>query len=625
VISVQTIVLSLESLQIRRNHNCLKSLSFFFSPALSKGLDSESYFLGLIILTDEGGRKHVVDGQQRLITLSLLANAIYFEAQSRGRAVLADRIRADFLRSIDYDSDDTNPRVVLSDEDDNKTFQEILDKGEISSEVGEEESVSRRLAQSYKFLREKLQEDLRREPFKRLGKWTEFLTHRVYFAVFIHPDPSSAYQVYEVINTRGMELTTADLLKNYILSQSAKSQRKARYNEWQRISGQFGSDGSATFVQYIRHSVTVRSGHILPKDLFGFLAQRVKHPGKKPPNPDEVMRLLKEDLSLYLQMVDPTLAGPAEAEALKVFAALNALGVIAVRPILLAIGSAKNQLEGMKYILRLVVRRIVVGNLGTGNVERRFGEAAKRVYEKQTWKVLVDDLKDLNPSQDDFVNQLERRSFNKGVLGFLRRSVLAESITPEHFGVLHFIRPRGSSDWVGMSEEDGAFWGATIGNTFIADVDRRPKGASDWEGFKQHMLPHASSGEWKSRLARIDDWNAVAVEKALKKKAAVSYAPRALFHEIGTYRKTTKTPPGFRDDGDGDYFIWVDLLTGLLDAQVRGEKYGRVVFVSLDKKVDWSRAGVAHPILVAEVRALLNVPFEIWTIDKLATEIAAVA
>jgi hypothetical protein len=34
VISVQAIVLSLESLQIRRNHNSLKSLSFFFSPAL---------------------------------------------------------------------------------------------------------------------------------------------------------------------------------------------------------------------------------------------------------------------------------------------------------------------------------------------------------------------------------------------------------------------------------------------------------------------------------------------------------------------------------------------------------------------------------------------------------------
>jgi hypothetical protein len=36
VISVQAIVLSLESSQIRRNHNRLKSLSFFFSPALSE-------------------------------------------------------------------------------------------------------------------------------------------------------------------------------------------------------------------------------------------------------------------------------------------------------------------------------------------------------------------------------------------------------------------------------------------------------------------------------------------------------------------------------------------------------------------------------------------------------------
>jgi hypothetical protein len=292
--------------QFQREYSWQEEEVADFWNDLSKGLDSESYFLGLIILTDEGGKKRVVDGQQRLITLSLLANAIYFEAQSRGRAALADRIRADFLRSIDYDSDETNPRVVLSDEDDNTTFQLILDKGAVPSDTGDEDSVSWLLARSFAFLREKLQEDLKRDPFKRLGKWTEFLTHRVYFAVFIHPDPSSAYQVYEVINTRGKDLTTADLLKNYILSQTAKGQRKARYAEWQRISGQFGADGSAVFVQYIRHSVTVRSGHILPKDLFGFLANRDKHPGKKPPSPDQLMRRLKDDLPLYLQMIDPT-------------------------------------------------------------------------------------------------------------------------------------------------------------------------------------------------------------------------------------------------------------------------------------------------------------------------------
>ena len=49
MISVQTIVLSLESLQIRRNHNWLKSLSFFFSQTLKQlfdtfGLEARSAF-----------------------------------------------------------------------------------------------------------------------------------------------------------------------------------------------------------------------------------------------------------------------------------------------------------------------------------------------------------------------------------------------------------------------------------------------------------------------------------------------------------------------------------------------------------------------------------------------------
>jgi hypothetical protein len=60
VISVQTIVLSLESLQIRRNHNWLKSLSFFFSPALRnlsssqvKHEESEANRLAVILLAPE--------------------------------------------------------------------------------------------------------------------------------------------------------------------------------------------------------------------------------------------------------------------------------------------------------------------------------------------------------------------------------------------------------------------------------------------------------------------------------------------------------------------------------------------------------------------------------------------
>lgn len=490
---------------------------------LRNSIDSESYFLGLIILTEEGSSKHVVDGQQRIITISLLATAIYFAAIEFGRKALADRIQADFLRSIDYESDETHPRVTLSDIADNAMFQKILDRGTVPMNPDGDGSVSHRIARSYRYLAEKLRDDLKTDPFKRLGKWTDFLTNRVYFAVFVHPDSSSAYQVYEVINTRGKELTTADLLKNYILSQTNNQRRQERYHEWKSISKQFSPDEANTFVQYIRHVITVRNGHILPKDLFGFLANRVQYTGKHPPAVDELMRLLETNLPLYLQMIDPTLAGPAEPEALRVFSALNSLGVIAVRPILLAVANVPGSLDGMKYILRLVVRRIVVGNLGTGNVERRLGEAARKVHESQSWKVLSDDLKDLNPTREDFVAQIARRSFNKAVLSFLRRSIIDRNITPDLKGVLHFIwTQQASASWKGIGEEDGAFWASTIGNTFLATLDRRPKGVIDWVGFKREFLPHAVQSEWKSELESVSEWDAAAIESMGKRLAKVA-------------------------------------------------------------------------------------------------------
>jgi len=257
--------------------------------------------------------------------------------------------------------------------------------------------------------------------------------------------------------------------------------------------------------------VTVHAGHILPKDLYDYLASRL--PGEKtPPPPDALMKLLEQNLPLYLQMVDPSLAGPAEPEALKIFGALNSLGVIAVRPILLAIAGTPDALEGMQYVLQLVVRRIVVGNLGTGNVERRFGEVAKQVADSKNWRAVVDSLKDLNPARDDFITQLSKRSFNKGVLGFIRRSIIANSITPSTNGVLHFIWTRQTLEWKGLSEEDAVYWGSTIGNTFLSTLDRRPKGANDWDGFKKHMLGTAVENEWIGKLGGLNDWNAATVE-----------------------------------------------------------------------------------------------------------------
>ena len=93
---------------------------------------------------------------------------------------------------------------------------------------------------------------------------------------------------------------------------------------------------------------------------------------------------------------------------------------------------------------------------------------------------------------------------------------------------------------------------------------------------------------------------------------------------MSSQRKTTRTPPGFKDEGDGDFFVWADFLLGLLSAANVPDAaiVQHVIFVTEDKKADWSLDGTAHPILTAEVKALTNASFEIWSLDKLATTIS---
>jgi hypothetical protein len=107
----------------------------------------------------------------------------------------------------------------------------------------------------------------------------------------------------------------------------------------------------------------------------------------------------------------------------------------------------------------------------------------------------------------------------------------------------------------------------------------------------------------------------------LRTRAVASFCPRSPLLHLAVHRDKTKTPPGFKDSGDGDFFIWTDFLHGLRALQHEGVTFSRAVLVTNDTKKDWSRDGIAHPILTAEAFALLGVPFETWSLKKLVSAI----
>ena len=501
-----------------------------FWADLSGNLSGESYFLGLIILAGEEDRRYVVDGQQRIITLSILAAAIRQECLDRGRKALADVVETTFLKVVNYKTDEKLPRTVLADIDDNQSFFTIIDNSGAALQIPQldeqQDGISARLWSSFRLLRDRLKGNIRADPFAKLGEWVEFITEKLYFAIFNHPDKETAYRVFEVVNDRGRDLTTADLLKNFVLSQSG-DQREAIYLEWKRLSKIFGRDNLNNFVQFIRHVVTVRSGYVLPRDLYSFLKDGPETGPKQRPLPLALVQHMSDASPLYEQMVDPSAEGPATAVEAGAFQVLDALSVIAVRPILLALHDVPDRDDGVDYLLRLVVRRIVVGSLGTGNIERRFGDAARQIREEQSWRVLERDLADLNPAREDFVQQLRRRPMSKATLTFLRRSILQQTVTPNSIGTLHFIATKNANDDAANGEGVGQYQ-ATLGNTFLAAVDRRPIGVDNWDAFKAVMFPLGVPGERLALLGDRDAWRARDAEEvgaALAEDAGLIWYP----------------------------------------------------------------------------------------------------
>lgn len=113
----------------------------------------------------------------------------------------------------------------------------------------------------------------------------------------------------------------------------------------------------------------------------------------------------------------------------------------------------------------------------------------------------------------------------------------------------------------------------------------------------------------------------IVVLEALLQKATVPFVPRTRLATMSEQRKKLKTPPGFKDTGDGDFFVWADLLFGMMSLKDKGVHFTRLILITNDSKLDWCRGEKAHPLLVAEVWSLLGVDFEIRTLDKLAAKL----
>lgn len=214
---------------------------------LTNGLNP--YFLGSIVLIKgQAAKAEVVDGQQRLTTLTILISAI--------RSLVSPN-KKQFLSQVLYQQGDPFTgmedrfRLTLRDRD-AEFFQENVQREgglERLQEMPEGlTDVQQRIRTNALYLHKKLQ-DLEEARLEALAR---FILTRCYLVVVSTPDLDSAYRIFSVLNDRGLELSHADILKAEVIGAVPEPSRSAYTKKWEDIEETLGLDAFQNLFGHIR-------------------------------------------------------------------------------------------------------------------------------------------------------------------------------------------------------------------------------------------------------------------------------------------------------------------------------------------------------------------------------------
>ena len=217
---------------------------------------SDNYFLGSIVLIKEEQKRYaeVIDGQQRLTTLSILFSAMAdafgdSECKSDCKAYLCEKGKA--LEGIEAE-----PRVFLRDADHPFFYKYIqnvqLDALVALDPVTLDTEAKKHIRENCALLREKLK-DIFLDDKQRL-EFTQFLLTRCYLVVVSTPSQESAFRIFTVMNSRGLDLLPTDIIKSTVIGNLPKEMQQEYTEKWEGLEELTGRDG---FNEVFTHTRTI--------------------------------------------------------------------------------------------------------------------------------------------------------------------------------------------------------------------------------------------------------------------------------------------------------------------------------------------------------------------------------
>lgn len=214
----------------------------------------ESYFLGSIVLIKDEGKNHskVIDGQQRLTTLTILLAALSSKFEGDLRADFENYIREPGRPSQGLMP---KPRLALR-ERDRAFFADHVQSLQFDRLLGHDPAQldnesQRNIQANSRLLLDRLDKAFNSDIDKQCA-FGAFLVQRCYLVTVSTPNQQSAFRVFSVLNSRGLDLLPTDIIKSDVIGLIPHAKRDEYTEKWEELEVQTGRNGFADLFSHIR-------------------------------------------------------------------------------------------------------------------------------------------------------------------------------------------------------------------------------------------------------------------------------------------------------------------------------------------------------------------------------------
>jgi hypothetical protein len=490
------------------------------------------HYMGALVLQRvPNGPTHVIDGQQRLATIIIVCVGLLEVLRNRGEQDRHDILRSEYVASRQAGSLRWQSKLILN-ETDNAFFQEFVINLKSPPAPSRLRGSKKRLWDALNFFKAKWSELLAGvssgEEIVKLFEKT--VVHRLAFTTITVENELNAYSVFETLNARSLQLTSTDLLKNYVFSLLTGGPVDLEHakNQWGRIVEVVEAE---SLPKFLRQHWNSKRKIVRADRLFRALKSEVT-------TREHAFTLLDEleKASIWFRALHDSNdeLWIESKECRELIRALNLLNVSQHIPLLLACASSGFDLKRIESVLRaclvLFFRHTFVGQRNPSELEQRFNQlsvavtAGKLTSPKAIWHGVDgrDGMNELYISDEDFVSDFSKMDLPRdGRKAKLPRYMLFEldkklggiggDFETSTATIEHVLPENPGEGWTSFSEEDRRRFVSRFGNYVL--LERTDNKTVANAPFDKKAPIYAKSAWPTTRMADVAEWNPEAVRE----------------------------------------------------------------------------------------------------------------